>query len=113
MNIADLFLAACGAIALISIPMILKRVPPNRIYGFRTPETLADRALWYQVNQFAGWALFAAAALGAILLASAPANAPESVAFAILAFVLPVLAALGASYVYMRKVDRAGTGKRK
>jgi len=108
MNFANYALAACGAIALISLPMILKLVPPNRFYGYRTRETLADRALWVQVNQFAGWALFAAAALGAILLESVPVNAPESLAFAILAFVVPVLVALGASHVFMLRIVRAG-----
>ncbi len=33
-----------------ALPLILALIPPNRIYGVRTPETLNDPQLWYQVN---------------------------------------------------------------
>lgn len=38
----------------ICLPMALKLVPPNGIYGIRTPETLANAAIWYAVNFRAG-----------------------------------------------------------
>src|SRR5215468_7723059 len=38
----------------ISIPLIQGRVPPNRYYGFRTPKTLSDPAIWYEVNRYSG-----------------------------------------------------------
>jgi len=45
-------LAVCG------VPMWLRKVPPNRVYGFRTPRTLSDREVWYEANAIAGRALF-------------------------------------------------------
>ncbi len=51
----------------LSVPMILRRVPPNPLYGFRVPSTLRDPALWYAANRYAGWRL----ALTGILTAAA------------------------------------------
>jgi uncharacterized membrane protein len=47
----------------ISVPLIQKRVPPNRYYGFRTPKTLSDPDLWYKANHVSGIDLFIAGAL--------------------------------------------------
>ncbi|WP_082629249.1 SdpI family protein [Chthonomonas calidirosea] len=41
----------CAALA---IPLIQRRVPPNRLYGFRTPKTLRNESIWYQANAYAG-----------------------------------------------------------
>ncbi len=43
--------------ALISVPLIARRVEPNLIYGFRIRRTLENRALWLDVNEFFGWRL--------------------------------------------------------
>ncbi len=43
--------------ALISVPLIARRVEPNLIYGFRVRRTLENRALWLDVNEFFGWRL--------------------------------------------------------
>src|SRR6185503_13333441 len=90
-------LIGCGVVAAVSIPLILKKVPPNPLYGFRTPRTLADRALWYRVNGFAGWAFLVAAAISAVLLVSFPAS-PDLV---VLQFIVPVAIALFASLIYL------------
>jgi len=47
----------------LSVPLIQKRVPPNRFYGFRTPKTLSDPKIWYEVNHISGIDLFLAGAL--------------------------------------------------
>jgi uncharacterized membrane protein len=45
----------CSTIfALLSLPLILGKVPPNGVYGYRTPATLADEALWYDANAYFG-----------------------------------------------------------
>jgi hypothetical protein len=47
-----------GATALLliglSVPLIRRRVRPNRFYGFRTPATLKNEPLWYEVNARTG-----------------------------------------------------------
>jgi uncharacterized membrane protein len=48
------------AFMVISLPLIYKRVPPNRWYGFRVRKTLSDPHIWYAANQVAGIDLFLA-----------------------------------------------------
>jgi uncharacterized membrane protein len=40
--------------ALLSVPLILRKVPPNPVYGYRTRATLAGEALWYDANAYFG-----------------------------------------------------------
>ncbi|MCY3747116.1 MAG: SdpI family protein [Acidobacteria bacterium] len=47
----------------VSTLMILGKIPPNRIVGFRTEDTLSDPEIWYPVNRAMGWFLAPAAAL--------------------------------------------------
>lgn len=91
-------LLGCVVIAIVSVPLILKRVPPNVLYGFRTPRTLNDRALWFRVNYFAGWAFLLASAVSAVLLSINP-----STEFAALEFIGPLAIALFASLAYLRR----------
>ncbi len=42
---------AIGPVLIVlSIPLLLRWVPPNHLYGFRIPATLRDRSLWYDAN---------------------------------------------------------------
>ena len=41
----------------IARPLILRRIGPNRLYGFRTPKTLGDTKVWYDANEYSGKAL--------------------------------------------------------
>ena len=63
---------------LVAIPMILRWVPPNRLYGFRVWATLHNESVWYDANVLAGRHLLA---LGLLLVA--------------LDFVLPASARVG------------------
>jgi uncharacterized membrane protein len=38
----------------LSIPLILRRIPPNDFYGYRVPKTLNNPNLWYNANEFMG-----------------------------------------------------------
>jgi len=99
------FLIGAGAIAAISIPMILKMVPPNPIYGFRTPATLSNRALWYQANTFAGWALLIGAMVSAVLIVAMDCGVLLGVIPEVGAFLLPTGIAVAVSFVYVRKAQ--------
>ena len=50
-------------VLVLSIPMILDRVPPNSTYGFRTVKTLSSPDVWYPANRAAGWFVLAAAVI--------------------------------------------------
>jgi hypothetical protein len=53
----------------IAIPLILKKVPRNGFYGFRTPKTMAGSdEHWYRINREGGIAIFIAGSMS--LLAS-------------------------------------------
>ena len=51
----------------LSIPMALGKVKPNRIYGVRLPLTLNDPDMWYKVNAYVGRVLLVC---GVIILAA-------------------------------------------
>lgn len=38
----------------LSIPLILRRIPPNWMYGFRVAKTLENPEIWYNANEYAG-----------------------------------------------------------
>jgi hypothetical protein len=93
-------IAACVMWVLISIPLILKLVPPNGLYGFRIPATQASRAVWYPANAFMGWALSAAAVVGGTFLLALPATARRWMLWA--AFLAPMFGAIAASFLYVK-----------
>lgn len=89
MTDAILLLASFELTALLmvvlGIPLARRRVGPNALYGFRTPTTLGNAHIWYEVNALTGremiglgvvLAVVAAllAALGVPLFASAMIN---------------------------------------
>jgi hypothetical protein len=37
-----------------SIPLVLRRVPMNGIYGIRIPESFTSDACWYDINAYGG-----------------------------------------------------------
>lgn len=52
---------------LVSVPMVMRRLPPNALYGFRTPKTLSNPQIWYEANRRAGVNLIVAAILTMLL----------------------------------------------
>ena len=53
---------------ILAIPMILGKVTPNSVYGFRTKKTLSDPEIWYPANAYAGkWLL----AWGVVMMVAA------------------------------------------
>jgi parallel beta-helix repeat protein len=53
-----LFVSTGLLLVVLSIPMVLRRVPPNRWYGFRVQATLEDEDIWYSANAYAGKGIF-------------------------------------------------------
>ncbi len=41
-------------IALISIPLVLRKVPMNRAYGVRIPKAFVSDENWYEINAYGG-----------------------------------------------------------
>ena len=36
----------------LAVPLICRKIPPNRWYGFRVRRTMENEAVWYAVNEF-------------------------------------------------------------
>lgn len=65
-GIAGLITGSGMLIALLSIPLILRRVPPNALYGIRTKASFSSDADWYRINAIGGRYL---AGSGTVLIA--------------------------------------------
>ena len=53
-------------LVLIAIPLALRMVPRNVMYGFRTRTTLTDDAIWFEANAHFGRRLVVASLCGAL-----------------------------------------------
>jgi hypothetical protein len=52
----------------LSIPLILGKIPPNGLYGFRVKKTMENPDIWYPVNKYSGkWLL----AVGSVMVLAA------------------------------------------
>ena len=63
-----LFCLVGGLFIGLGVPLAKRRVPPNALYGVRLPSTLANRDIWYEVNEQSGKDLVC---LGAVILVCA------------------------------------------
>lgn len=43
------------AFIVISIPLILEKIRPNKFYGIRLKKTLSNDKIWYKANKHCGW----------------------------------------------------------
>jgi uncharacterized membrane protein len=53
-------------LALISLPMIARKIKPNPFYGYRVRKTLENPEIWYDANEYSGRQLFVAGVVIAI-----------------------------------------------
>src|SRR6516225_9331499 len=63
-----LSIAMPALIFVLGIPLILRVVPPNRFYGFRTPTSYSSADAWYQINFATGLALVVAGIVAGLLV---------------------------------------------
>ena len=91
--------------ALIAIPLVLRKVPRNVVYGYRTRATLADDATWYAANSHFGRglliaSLFSAVGIGILYLAGLEPTAFLKASVAVL--VVPLVVAMLATSRFIR-----------
>jgi hypothetical protein len=105
-------LLLCG----LAVPLILGKIGPNPLYGFRVQQTLENPAIWYPVNAYSGKALLAVG-LGIVLTAPLLYIVPGidiavyACSMAAVALVSLVVS-IGLSFRYLGKVvarERAGS----
>jgi hypothetical protein len=102
-----LYLASGVVLALVAIPLMFCRIPPNPLYGFRVRQTLNNRALWYLVNCYSGRQMYYAAIgiiLSSVLFSLVPDLSVDAYAILCLVFSLLLLTwAMTRSMHYLRK----------
>lgn len=54
---------------LMAIPLVLRKIGLNVVYGYRTRATLSDPTLWYEANALFGRRLIAACTVSAVAAA--------------------------------------------
>ncbi|HEV7572805.1 MAG TPA: SdpI family protein [Thermoanaerobaculia bacterium] len=92
------------ALFIVSIPLALGMIPRNRLYGFRTRQTLADDAAWIGVNRFAAIAIMIASAIYGAVATANPYNRDFSVWLVHLgAFAIPLVVALSLAARYGKR----------
>ena len=96
-------------IAIVAIPLILRQVPPNGLYGFRTPKTLSSPEIWYEANRMSGiylfWASVAAMFIdGSLQMALGSWNPGKLFTLLMSINFGTLMAAVAMSLVYLRKL---------
>lgn len=101
--------ALAGLGVLMAVPLALRKIPPNRWYGFRIPKTLKDENIWYDANAFFGRGLIygSLVSVGAIFLLYAIALPEPDLFFklSLLMLVVPSGAAVIATLIRIRHMD--------
>jgi len=99
-------LLSCISLGVTSVPLALRLVPPNALYGFRTCFTRSNREAWYTVNAVVGWAMLLGSILsaGILLWVPHPAAQPWWPAAVV---VVPVMFALLAGFAAQREAREA------
>jgi uncharacterized membrane protein len=110
-------LIVCVLIATVSIPLMLRLIPPNAVYGVRTRRTLSDTATWFAVNAFGGKALAIGAGISALFLMLYNGTLLKPALAQVGMVVVPLIIALAATLYYERRYcgglgDRAESPRR-
>lgn len=95
-------------IVALAIPLVLRLVPPNSLYGFRTTKTLSSPEIWFPANRASGLFLIGGAVLSAVfnVILWTQSAWPESKLVLWMANSIGVsaLLSLAASLLYLRKL---------
>jgi len=93
----------------LSVPLILKKIGPNPVCGFRVKQTLDDPQVWYEVNAFAGKGMLCdglITVLAALVLAAVPGISVDRYALSVTAlFFLALGITLVTSFRHLRRVS--------
>jgi hypothetical protein len=114
MNVYDkgfFTILGCSALLiLIAIPLALRMVPRNVIYGFRTRATLSDDAIWFEANAHFGRRLLVASLCGvlaAYLIYRLEVFSPQTfLPMSVLILVAPILLAVLSTARFIRSITR-------
>ncbi len=93
--------------ALIAIPLALRKAPRNIFYGFRTRSTLRDDATWYAANAHFGRGLLIASlftAVGIVVLYGAGLEPAVFLKVSVGVLVAPLAVAILSTFRFIRSL---------
>jgi uncharacterized membrane protein len=107
----------CDALfVILAIPLILRKVPRNVVYGFRTCTTLGDDFVWYEANAYFGRGLVVSSliSVAAVLMLYGVSGVSQRFFFVstIAALVVPPLAAALLTLRFVRSLTPGGPTNR-
>jgi uncharacterized membrane protein len=104
----------CASLFIVfAIPLVVRKVPRNSVYGFRTQATLSNDFVWFEANAHFGRRLLVAAVFSVVAVLVLYYTALSPVIFvysALAALITPALVAALDTVLYLRalrKADRA------
>jgi hypothetical protein len=106
MLITVLILIVIVLVAVAAVPLALRLIPRNPLYGVPTERTLADDKAWFRVNAFAGKAVLVACGVSALVILVYQGTWLRSGGAQLFAFLIPLAAAIVAAVVYERRTTR-------
>jgi uncharacterized membrane protein len=105
-----MYVAAGLLLSAVSIPLILQKIGPNPVYGFRVKQTLENPRVWYEVNAVAGKGLLIDGliiVIVAVLLAAVPGISIDRYALSVTAiFFLALGFTLFSSIRFLSRLSR-------
>ena len=105
--------AVCAVVIVaLAVPLMRRRIPPNGLYGLRTPATLADEGVWYEANARSGVELLFLGVLLLLLAVTLPALGLASAATFLAWSGIAVVGAVAVAVVGWRRADRLLTERR-
>lgn len=99
-------LVACVIVAAVAVPLMLRLIPQNPVYGVRTERTLTQESAWFDVNAFGGRALLVASGIAGLLIMAYQGTWLRSGWAQVAVFVIAMVAAVVATLVFERKLPR-------
>ena len=106
-------IVVCDAVfALLALPLMLRKVPPNLVYGYRTRATLTDENVWYEANAHFGRGFLIASAITGIAAFALYRMRPAEhfLPLSLVVLTLPAAIATLATALYIRRL-RAFTAR--
>ena len=106
-----LILISVGALEIImGIPLLLEKIKPNWLYGFRIPKTLSNEKIWYECNKYMGRDFIVAGTI--VVLVSIALltfvnifSLMEIIWIEVIILLVPIIIILIRGFIYLKKFE--------
>jgi len=90
----------------LAAPLAFNKVEPNSMYGFRISKTFSSEAIWYEANQFSGWAIIIASCVTLLFLLFLKIMSKTNTLFNhgivyLMVYLIPIVISILVSFLYV------------